>query len=195
MNIQKLIKENYEIAKSKGFYGDDTTLEDHLMGIVSEIGEAYEAHRLGKIFGNNEKQLKQIYSDLHLKESTRGLSGKEQYEISLSGTFEDELADVFIRLFNLCGWLGINDVELLTEHLKTFKNWVSTLYIVNQSVSDIAMPYSDELPHNDVVVIYIRNIISFLLDHCKQNSIDIEKHIQAKMEYNKTREYLHGKQY
>ena len=48
------------------------------MLIVSELGEAVEAHRSGRF----------------------GLERKD--------TFEDELADTVIRIFDLCGGLGID---------------------------------------------------------------------------------------
>jgi len=70
----------HSIAKEKGFWNKDRNVAEMLMLIVTELGEACEAHR------------KNIF----------GLESKD--------TFEDELADAFIRLFDMCSGLGI-DVE------------------------------------------------------------------------------------
>jgi len=182
MDIQKEIKENYEIAKSKGFYPDDSKIEDHLMGIVSELGEAYEAHRQGK-FAELE-----YYCECRKKYKGFDLL----YQDCLSGTFEDELADVFIRLFNLCGFLKFPYTKINWER-KTI--WLSNtkatdlLLQVNKTILDINFS-----PVNTT----LGNIFQCILDlkgYCDLKDIPIEKHIQAKKEYNKTRDHLHGKEY
>lgn len=71
-------------AKDKGFWAKERNVGEMLMLIVSELGEAIEAHRKG----------------------SRGLLVKD--------TFEDELADTVIRLFDMCGGLGI-DLEKQME--------------------------------------------------------------------------------
>lgn len=70
-------KECHTTAREHGFWENltDLIIPTKLMLIVSELGEAMEAHR-----GNNREN------------------------------FEEEIADTFIRLFDLCGWLEI-DIE------------------------------------------------------------------------------------
>ena len=167
MNIEKLIKENYRIAKSKGFYPEDSKIEDHLMGIVSEIGEAYEAHR-----GGNSAPIDWAFENIT----------PYQYTKYLSGTFEDEIADIFIRLFNLCGWL-VTDIE------KDFDPEFNDEFN-NSSVRKKLFLVSTFIVNRNIDMTYYA-----LVSICKHHNIPIEKHIQAKMEYNKTREYLHGKEY
>ncbi len=72
------IKECHGAACDKGFWDKKRNVGEMLMLIVSELGEAIEAHRGGKW----------------------GLGKKD--------TFEDELADTAIRLFDLCGGLVID---------------------------------------------------------------------------------------
>jgi NTP pyrophosphatase (non-canonical NTP hydrolase) len=71
-------------AKNKGFWEKERNVGEMLMLVVSELGEAIEAHRTG----------------------LAGLEAKD--------TFEDELADTAIRLFDMCGGLGI-DLEKQIE--------------------------------------------------------------------------------
>jgi len=125
MKINELVSEAHYNAVNKGFYdfpetgGNGKNIGELLMLIMSELGEAMEAHRCGK-FADRE-----IY-----ERELNGYEGTSFYD-NIKDTFEDELADTVIRIADLCGYLGI----------------------------------------------------------------DLEKHIAAKMEYNKTRPYKHGKEY
>jgi len=87
--ISTMIQECHSVAKEKGFWDKERNVGEMLMLIVSELGEAIEAHRHG-----------------HL-----GLLKKD--------TFEDELADTAIRLFDMCGGLGI-DLEKQIEWKMSF---------------------------------------------------------------------------
>ena len=126
MNINELSKECHEIALSKGWYdGRKRGIPELIMLIVTELSEAVEADRNGKYARHNR--------DLNLKLALKPENPqfKTDFKSFIKDTFEDEIADAFIRLFDMCGYLNI----------------------------------------------------------------DIEKHIRAKIEYNKTREYKHGKRY
>ena len=184
MNIKKYIKECYELAKEKGFYPEDSKIEDHLMGIVSEIGEAYEAHRGGNIA--SEKGL--AFSIDQILENFNLPIHIDYYIKNFKDCFEQELADVFIRLFNLCGWLGYEDlncdwgrVDNLTNTSRELLNMIGKTYGL--------------LDEHDLKKVYIEWLLWDMVGFCNASNIPIEKHIQAKHEFNKTREHLHGKQY
>lgn len=76
--VSNWIKECHGVARKKGFWDKKRNVGEMLMLIVSELGEAIESHRSGEF----------------------GLGRKD--------TFEDELADTAIRLFDLCGGLKID---------------------------------------------------------------------------------------
>lgn len=78
-------------ASKKGFHDGRTEIGTLLMLIVSELGEALEADR----------------KDMHTK---RKVSDLEEFASEIKDTFEDEIADTIIRLFDLCGYLDI-DIE------------------------------------------------------------------------------------
>ena len=101
--LDDYIKRAYENAKSKGFHLDDDEMRNKfkfrstdyehfcrlamikdLALIVTEISEAIEAIRENR------------FTDYH--------------KINFKETFEEEIADVFIRLFDFCGNYGI-DIE------------------------------------------------------------------------------------
>ena len=121
-NLNEISRQLHERSKQKGFWDEKREIGTLLMLIVSELSEALEADR------------KNRHADFELFIDERLLSGMtfaDSFKLHIKDTFEDEIADTFIRLFDLCGALGI----------------------------------------------------------------DIDRHIQLKMEYNSTREYKHGKKY
>ncbi len=188
MNIKKYIKECYEVAREKGFYPDDSKIEDHLMGIVSELGEAYEAHR------NNKFSTNQMYTlEDYLIEDEHKDFRMAYFKNVISGTFEDEIADVFIRLFNLCGFMDIEP-----EKLPPCRNHVvyeSASYVLLFLSSIVSEMREDTFDRSDSIPRTLGRIFAILDIYVNQENIPIEKHIQAKHEYNKTREHLHGKKY
>lgn len=104
MHIKDECKRAHAIARSKGFY-ELTDLLVHIAGNHSEKLEnfAYDAEvskRIALIQGELGEALEA------LRKSNRGHEVKD--------TFEDELADVAIRLFDLCEFAGV-DLEKQIE--------------------------------------------------------------------------------
>jgi len=134
MTITEIVKNAHENAVNKGFYecpdcsgkghvfiegvecicgscvgsGKDANknVGELLMLVVSELGEALEAHRKGShaniesfVFHVSDKEDKR-YDDAFL--------------IHIKDTFEDELADTVIRIADMCGYLGID----LAKHIE-----------------------------------------------------------------------------
>lgn len=124
MSIEQLKNEIHKNAIQKGFWDTERNVGEALMLVVSELGEAMEAHRKGWFC--DPVELAWFFST---NDGSHAI--EEVFPEKIKDTFEDEIADAVIRLLDLCGGLGI----------------------------------------------------------------DIERHIEAKMEYNKTRERLHGKKY
>lgn len=85
----------------RGFYEEKREIGTLLMLIVSELAEALEADRKGRYCPNGVA--KEIY-----EESVRLRGCSSAFEGRVKDTFEDEIADTFIRLFDLVGYLGID---------------------------------------------------------------------------------------
>ena len=124
MHIEKLIRESHQMAKDKGFWEDpDRNVPEMLMLIVSEVAEGLEALR--KDHRAPDYVVHDLHSDLELNGTDEEYAfnvsiWKETFEKAVKSSFEDELADVAIRLFDLCGGLNID----LAKHiqLKMFYN-------------------------------------------------------------------------
>lgn len=128
MEIKHLVENAHFISQNKGFWdiydeeGLDspqfdesrthqrthqrTHLSQKLMLIVSEVSEAMEALRKNDVLSHGEVPHVANIGDPEIF--------KDHFEGMVKNSFGDELADVFIRLGDLCGKLGI-DIE---SHIK-----------------------------------------------------------------------------
>lgn len=114
--LNELAKRIHQDNVERGFYDEKRELGTLLMLIVSEVSEALEADRKGR------------HVNIH---EIAEYANPNKFKEYIKDTFEDEIADTFIRLFDLVGYLNI----------------------------------------------------------------DIESHINAKLDFNNTRGYKHGKKY
>lgn len=104
MNINELVKQSHDNAVKKGFYDTpNKNIGELLMLVVSELGEALEAHR------------KNRFANLKGLEAGITPSGKIlTFEHWVKDTFEDELTDAVIRICDMCGYLNID----LEKHIE-----------------------------------------------------------------------------
>jgi len=105
-SINEIAKEIYQNAKDKGFHDDHPkNIGEMLMLIVSEVSEALEADR------------KAQFTDINMN-VVNGWVGNEDFKLSfkdnVKDTFEDELADVMIRVMDLASYKDID----LEAHIK-----------------------------------------------------------------------------
>lgn len=106
MEIKDLVDAAHENAKAKGFYKEGKELGTCLMLIVSELGEALEADRKGR------------HADICNLDQYLWNGNDDQFKQDIKDTFEDEIADVFIRLFDLCGYLDIDIQRFISAKMR-----------------------------------------------------------------------------
>jgi hypothetical protein len=100
--INKLAEEIHANAKNKGFFDTEKNIGEMLCLIHSEVSEALEADR-----ENHYTNLKEDWYIKGLADKNYGASFcgdvafKNEFEKSVKNTFEDELADVMIRVMDL----------------------------------------------------------------------------------------------
>jgi len=182
MVIQKFVTQSYKIAKDKGFYPDNSPVEKHITGILSELFEVYEAHRAGSFtdkaiytskWFNNPNSLSDKWCHLYLKK--------------VKDTFEDEATDLFIRIFNLSSYLKIK-LKDVTPYIENLQNLSIDKQIIN--INKLILKYDELGP-----MLWFSLILNTLSGFCYLHGINITLHIPVKIEFNKTREYLHGNIY
>lgn len=205
MNIPELIKEAHENAVERGFYEcqqcegvgwgyfsieepdyDDLCLTcsgsgidpnknigELLMLIVSELGEALEADR--------KNHHCRIFAVENYLSGNVGCGGDKNryFENCIKNSFEDEIADVFIRLFDLCGYIDYELEVLPQKYMISKGNVGEQLLIITRYAAD-----------NNLICLFNAS-----LQFCNFHNIPIEKYIEAKMDYNRTRPHKHGKNY
>ena len=114
IKLNKACQIQHESVLAKGF--EHQTIATNLMLIVSELSEALEADR-----HNRHADFKKFSDTYELEMSdfagtfpNRPPAYKTAFEVGIKDTFEDEIADAFLRLMDLCGEYGI-DIE---KHIK-----------------------------------------------------------------------------
>lgn len=91
--LTDLADEVYEANKAKGFWDKERNIGEMLMLVTSELGEAMEALRKGRLAN----------LPLHLQDPTG-----PSFEKHIKDTFEDELADALIRILDMAGGMKID---------------------------------------------------------------------------------------
>lgn len=109
MNLNNLIKEAYEIAKKKGWHDKLISFPNYIANIHAEISEAWEEWR-------NNRGLNEVYYECDKSEEQRcNIDLECQYcNFAKPRGIPIELADVVIRICDMCGNLGI-DLEQAIE--------------------------------------------------------------------------------
>ena len=128
--INTLIKLAHEKAKNGGWWDAERNVPELLMLIVSELSEGLEALR--KDYHADKSVVADLYNDLvvnsHDEEFILSESDwKASFEKSVKNSFEDELADVAIRLFDLCGGLNVDlekhiDLKMKYNSMRGYKH-------------------------------------------------------------------------
>ena len=192
--LKQFMTKAYENAKAKGFYKPDLDINQALMLIITEMGEAIQAsrhNRHGSIDGYNTYL---EVSDEHVA-----------YEESLEGTVESEFADITLRIISLLGWYDsqnticlMNDTELKkTEefHKVEFEHGnyclPTAMYLIITRIT--YFPFSCSPAWMNTLRLQDILVQVFALAHAE--GIDIVEHIKLKMQYNESRPYLHGCKY
>ena len=109
--INKISKEIHENAKSKGFFDTEKNIGEMLCLIHSEVSEALEADRKNH-YAVKSWNIENI--DLNdLDSPSKKQYFKREFEVAIKNSFEDELADIMIRVMDLAAFKGIN----LEQHI------------------------------------------------------------------------------
>ena len=128
--MEQLIKKAHEVAKEKGFWETERNVPEILMLVVSELAEALEALR--KDHYADKAAVKDLYNDIEInkyEDEFNIMSGpwKAGFEANVKSSFEDEIADVAIRLFDLCGGLNIDlqkhiELKMMYNSMRGYKH-------------------------------------------------------------------------
>ena len=186
MNLATLQKEAHAIAKDHGWWDEERSFGDLIALVHSELSEALEWYRTwgGVRLGSNPPE--SMTNDLG-------------QPIGVAS----ELADVVIRVADMAEWYGVVLSEIrvinweMPQWVRSFGDWITALH---SSVHMIMFVASAELYNDPSAHIpcgrdwgtELRDTIGRVYLMAAHYGIDLDAAIEAKMEYNRTREYRHG---
>lgn len=182
----------FTIAKGHGFHDVKLSVEHMMMLVLSEIGEAVEADR------------RNLHANLHGFEICKGLTYNDRFKYYVKDSVEDELADVAIRLFDICGTLEIEPTdkyeyydELNKDFHEQMKHYSFTerCFTLCGILTNCDGAEIEDDGTDDCVPFIIGAALCFLFNIADDLKIDLVRHIELKMEYNETRPMRHGKEY
>ena len=182
MNLNELRDRAYKNACEHGFHDKDLGNDCYLMLVITELSEAVEADRKGKLGLKCKSRFEKDYNEYpnSVEEWKRF---KQSFVGCVKDTVPDELADAVIRLLDLA---GLRNVDL--SHVYT----CNTIDIIDFPVFVFR---TIRWLYNIPIDCAIKDVISNIFSYCKSENIDLLWHIETKMKYNELREYKHGKKY
>lgn len=174
----------YDIAVKHGFHEKMLTVEHMMMLVLSEIGEAVEADR------------RNLHANLHGFEICKGLTYNDSFKNYVKDSVEDELVDVCIRLFDICGVFNVVPDYLSEGDMRdTFDALCKDMSFCERCfMLSCLLCRCEDLDTNSLSSI-IGGALTFISCMATDMGVDLVHHIELKMEYNETRPKKHGKKY
>lgn len=177
--LNALRDECYKISCEHGFHDEQLSERHFLCLVITELSEAVEADR------------KDRHANVAGFENAAKVYPIQRcFEGYIKDTVEDELADAAIRILDLAGLNGdtfdgfieaqeedigdIDNIDFFKE-----RTFTESIYEVCDDIFTIGY---------DVALCDLFSIASVM-------GFDLMEHIKLKMQYNRTRERLHGKKY
>lgn len=193
-----LAKQIHENAKAKGFWGENPNMGEKLMLIISEAGEALEAHRKDKwadVSGLALVMKGQEHLPMHMREYD-SVYFEQAFQSCIKDSVEDEVADVFIRLLDLAEYwqnnlekCGRQILEIIQSDVELSADMISSNF--GQGLYDLCRRLCEWRFHGG----HLYEAIVFVIAFADYHKIDLRFHVEAKMRYNKSRPYKHDKAY
>ena len=187
---RKLVTDCYETACKHGFHDERVSVEHMLMLVLSEIGEAVEADRKGR-----------SRCDLGIfDDALRTRNFTQAFKDYVKDSLPDELADVCIRLYDMCGEMCLEprvEYDTMETHFQEIfgeDSFCERMYYLSRLILETnGSPLDDGT--DECLPQVIGSALSFLFALASDMGVDLMQHIELKMRYNEERPYLHGKKY
>lgn len=182
MDWNKLRDEAHANSVEHGWLEGTPSDKHFLCLVISELMEAVEADRKN---AHSDESILDCFMEPEKYKGSTGFNG--YFEMNIKDSVEDELADAAIRILDLAGQHNINlNGRFCIQNVVTKKkSFTENIYAIVKDL--VNYKYSQEEQLN-----YCLMQIEAFADILK---INLVKHIELKMMYNKTRAYKHGKKY
>lgn len=190
--INKMAAAAHRNAVKHGFYDDiedvDAKTAQLEVLLASEIGELVNADRANRWFVDSNMFAESELSDMLNGENTVK-SFASYYEENVKHTAEEELADVVIRCLDTLGFLQrqITDEEVDLAIGGTRGSGGPKCWQMCRGLY--------KLLFNETTPVRFVMMIELIEAFCTTRGINLMLHVNAKMAFNSTRTYKHGKTY
>ena len=194
MNLNELRDKTYKIACEHGFHDTELSNKHFLCLIISELMEAVEADRKGRL-GKKCKSRFDIDYNRYPALVEEEKRFKSSFEKNVKDSLPDELADAAIRLLDLAGLrnISIDDFsdEMIYEATESCNDetFTESIYAIS------TIPIRCEYEYDSLLENQLNSMLLAIFGLAKHLNIDLIWHINQKMRYNELRENKHGKRY
>ncbi len=191
-NLNQLSQEIHDNAVNHGWWDKPRSNEHYLMLAVTEISEMVEADRNGMCAVINHIRKQGNLAAAKKVRLTDDVDNAPDFNKAFTemvkNTIEDKMADVVIRLLDLAARMGM-DFDKLTpmRYHRAFDKF---------SFTDNAFALTKGLCRENINIFKrIQFGIHYVTGWARCQGINLEWHVRAKMRFNATRPFNHGKAY
>ena len=194
MNLNELRDKAYRNAVTHGFHDEELSNEHCLCLVISELMEAVEADRKGRL-GKKCKSRFDIDYNRYPALVEEEKRFKSSFEKNVKDSLPDELADAAIRLLDLAGLrnISIDDFsdEMIYEATESCNDetFTESIYAIS------TIPIRCEYEYDSLLENQLNSMLLAIFGFAKHLNIDLIWHVEQKMRYNELRENKHGKRY
>lgn len=187
--INEWVKRAYGNSVKHGWHKEEKSNAHWLMMVLTEVAEAVQADRKGAYMDDLDKE----GLDTVLANDHDGGLFEKYYSDTIENKVESELADICIRIFD---FMGVRNV-VVKNRIETFETEVS--YLRQHLFTEDAMLINLNISKCDVAItnlgalaVMCNSALVSVFEWEEALNIDLVQHINLKMRYNESREYLHG---
>ena len=181
----KLRDEAHVNSVEHGWWEGTPSDKHFLCLVISELMEAVEADRKN---AHSDESILDCFMEPEKYKGSIGFNG--YFEMNIKDTVEDELADAVIRLLDLAGQ---HNIDIHTSTIENISK--DSLSLRQNSFTELIYGIVSTITDQINIYITIEVVIAQIVGLSKLLNINLVKHIELKMMYNKTRAYKHGKKY
>lgn len=185
INLNKWRDRAYKTACEHGFHDKELSNEHLLCLVISELMEAVEADRKGRLGKKCKSRFEMEYNRYPaLVEEEKRF--KCSFEKNVKDSLPDELSDAVIRLLDLAGLRNFNlnrfsPVDVVSRE----KTFTENIYAIVKEIIDRKYSLEEQVNYVITQVFALADILG----------VDLLWHINQKMRYNELRPMLNGKRY
>lgn len=194
IDLNTLRDRAYKTACEHGFHDEELSNEHCLCLVISELMEAVEADRKGRLGKKCKSRFEMDYNRYPaLVEKEKRF--KCSFEKNIKDTLPDELADAAIRLLDLAGYRDITIEEFTEDMLYEAaescddESFTESIYAISTISIRFEYEYDYQLEGQ------LNGMLLAIFGFAKHLDIDLLWHIEQKMQYNELRPKMHGKKY